>query len=551
MGRIRSIKPELPQSESLSRVSRAARYLFTLLFTLADDDGRLRGNPAMLRRQLFPYDPEPDLHDHVEIWLGELDAKAKSIVRYSSGGDQYITILDWRESKDIRPDRSEWAQRVDHAYPSKLPAPPFANAREDSRGRTNDRDGAQEDLAGTTAAAQDSRMLANARESSRETPPQKREENQLPNSIREDSRMNASIREPSRSSLDLDHRLDPTPGARESSRGVGVIFETIWEARVERAGPDPKDSARREFMRLVNAGDDPEIVAAGMRRYFEANRGKAGTRYVARTDNALSDRLWEHYSAPRLVTPPTPPAAAPAGPTEPEDERWTRVRARLRTELGENVFTSWIAQVAFAALGHRVVLLVAPTKFLKTWIATHYDDALLRAWQAEDSTIRRVSVLARGIDPIVLPEPEETIGDVPAGKGEGVAAVEPRPAQQPATPPSAEQPATSAEEIARHAVDVDGIAQLMRYGRSRPQSIALKSRWLATIGGDYALMARLLGEVATLDLKEGKAVRWLEQQVKTHATQGVLPHTKGPVDVAKTRRPPPLVVPKRSASKRR
>lgn len=44
MGRIRTIKPEFPHSESMGRVSRDARLTFILLWTLSDDLGRLRGS---------------------------------------------------------------------------------------------------------------------------------------------------------------------------------------------------------------------------------------------------------------------------------------------------------------------------------------------------------------------------------------------------------------------------------------------------------------------------------------------------------------------------
>ncbi len=44
MARIRSIKPEFPQSESMGNVSRDARLTFIQLWTLADDSGRLRGS---------------------------------------------------------------------------------------------------------------------------------------------------------------------------------------------------------------------------------------------------------------------------------------------------------------------------------------------------------------------------------------------------------------------------------------------------------------------------------------------------------------------------
>ena len=73
MARIRSIKPELPQSESMGNVSRDARLTFVQLFTLADDEGRLRGNSRMLASLLFPYDDGEDGHvlttaKDVEAW---------------------------------------------------------------------------------------------------------------------------------------------------------------------------------------------------------------------------------------------------------------------------------------------------------------------------------------------------------------------------------------------------------------------------------------------------------------------------------------------------
>lgn len=92
MARIRSIKPELPQSESMGRVSRDARLCFILLWTLADDEGRLRGNSRMLASLLFPYDDDaPKL---IDDWLDELEAE-ECIVRYSVEGSTYMQICKW------------------------------------------------------------------------------------------------------------------------------------------------------------------------------------------------------------------------------------------------------------------------------------------------------------------------------------------------------------------------------------------------------------------------------------------------------------------------
>lgn len=123
MGRIRTIKPEFPQSESMGRVSRDARLTFIQLWTLADDEGRLRGNSRMLASLLFPYDE--DAQERIDSWLGELEREG-CIARYLVAGDAYLQLVNWAKH-----------QRVDRPSPSKIP--PFdghsrglSNPREDS-----------------------------------------------------------------------------------------------------------------------------------------------------------------------------------------------------------------------------------------------------------------------------------------------------------------------------------------------------------------------------------------------------------------------------------
>lgn len=121
MARIRTIKPELPQSESMGRVSRDARLCFILLWTLADDEGRLRGNSRMLASLLFPYDD--DAKDLIQGWLNEL-SKEGCIVAYTHESDSYVQIHKWLKH-----------QKIDKPSPSKIPAPLIDSdsPRDDSR----------------------------------------------------------------------------------------------------------------------------------------------------------------------------------------------------------------------------------------------------------------------------------------------------------------------------------------------------------------------------------------------------------------------------------
>jgi hypothetical protein len=121
MPRIRTLKPELPQSESMGRVSRDARLTFILLWTLADDAGRLRGNSRMLASLLYPYDD--DARGLMDAWLTELE-REDCIQRYQVDGDSFVQIANWLKH-----------QKIDKPSPSKLPpfAEASANPREASR----------------------------------------------------------------------------------------------------------------------------------------------------------------------------------------------------------------------------------------------------------------------------------------------------------------------------------------------------------------------------------------------------------------------------------
>ena len=117
MARIRTIKPEFPHSESMGRVSRDARLLFIMLWTLVDDAGITRGNSRMLASLLFPYDD--DAGKLISTWLNELDREG-CIVQYAVEGQTYLQICNWLNH-----------QKIDKPSQSKFPS--FENIREDSR----------------------------------------------------------------------------------------------------------------------------------------------------------------------------------------------------------------------------------------------------------------------------------------------------------------------------------------------------------------------------------------------------------------------------------
>lgn len=108
MARIRTIKPEMPHSESIGRLSREARLLFLQLFMVVDDDGRTRASLPYLCGQLYPYDS--DAIHCIAYWLAEL-VREKHIRYYSVDGNHYLDIPKWQVH-----------QKISHPTKSRLPS---------------------------------------------------------------------------------------------------------------------------------------------------------------------------------------------------------------------------------------------------------------------------------------------------------------------------------------------------------------------------------------------------------------------------------------------
>ncbi len=51
-----------------------------------------------------------------------------------------------------------------------------------------------------------------------------------------------------------------------------------------------------------------------------------------------------------------------------DQEGWSRVKGRLRAEVGDDVYSSWFARMDLEAIEEGTVRLSVPTRFLKSWI---------------------------------------------------------------------------------------------------------------------------------------------------------------------------------------
>jgi chromosomal replication initiator protein len=81
--------------------------------------------------------------------------------------------------------------------------------------------------------------------------------------------------------------------------------------------------------------------------------------------------------------------------TSLDQDRWLRVKERLRAEVGEDIFQSWFARMDLERIDGAAACLSVPTRFLKSWIQSHYTDRVLACWQSEAGEIQKIDVTVR------------------------------------------------------------------------------------------------------------------------------------------------------------
>ena len=105
------------------------------------------------------------------------------------------------------------------------------------------------------------------------------------------------------------------------------------------------------------------------------------------------------------------------------DQQWTRVRARLRDEVGDTAFRSWLKPLSFGGIVGGEVTILVPTRFLRDWVLTHYADRIRTFWTAENSQVQSLDLAVQS--PVLASAPErpeatppvaESPPDIPASR---------------------------------------------------------------------------------------------------------------------------------------
>ncbi|WEJ33250.1 chromosomal replication initiator protein DnaA [Devosia sp. SD17-2] len=125
--------------------------------------------------------------------------------------------------------------------------------------------------------------------------------------------------------------------------------------------------------------------------------------------------------------------------SEAQRELWNRVRARLKTAVGEDVFASWFARLELEELVDDLVHLSAPTRFLCSWVQSNYADRIVEAFRHDVPEAGRLQVTMRVNGQArprlsVAPAP---VAEAPVAQIAGPASADTAPADKAAAAPAA------------------------------------------------------------------------------------------------------------------
>ena len=89
-------------------------------------------------------------------------------------------------------------------------------------------------------------------------------------------------------------------------------------------------------------------------------------------------------------------------------EAWARVRGRLRADVGESAYRSWLKPLTLMSSKNGVVRMAVPTRFMRDWVTGNYADRIRALWCSEDRRVKTVEIVVR---PAERPRPKRMTED--------------------------------------------------------------------------------------------------------------------------------------------
>ena len=115
-------------------------------------------------------------------------------------------------------------------------------------------------------------------------------------------------------------------------------------------------------------------------------------------------------------------------------EQWARVRGRLRAEVGDAAFRSWLKPLTMVSAKRGVVRMSVPTRFMRDWVVSHYSERIQMLWQEEGIGISSIEIV---VQPPPRPEPKPKcaprVAEAPRAARRAVAPISARSSPEPET----------------------------------------------------------------------------------------------------------------------
>ena len=103
-------------------------------------------------------------------------------------------------------------------------------------------------------------------------------------------------------------------------------------------------------------------------------------------------------------------------------EQWETILNRLRTEVGETAFQSWLRPMRVRKFDSESIQISVPTRFMRDWAVAHYEDRLAELWYDENTAVKSVEIVVQaeigdGKESVVTRSEEEVPGLAVGGRG--------------------------------------------------------------------------------------------------------------------------------------
>jgi len=82
-------------------------------------------------------------------------------------------------------------------------------------------------------------------------------------------------------------------------------------------------------------------------------------------------------------------------PNRPLNDIWQSVRDRLRADVGDAAYNSWLKQLELTNIQDKRVLMSVPTRFMRDWVISHYAEKIRAAWSLESGAEPQIDILVR------------------------------------------------------------------------------------------------------------------------------------------------------------